>query len=162
MGLILSPSRSSSSISACSKLHVKLLEDDPSEPPVPFNWYAAPETSQEQAIRGEGRFQAHSLVHRGHSRVYEGDYYDPDSRDAVQVALKVVEGEDAIALLEREARIYATALLQLQGQVVPHCYGMYASAPGSGQRRACLMLEHCGQSRDVDDTPLSIDERYAL
>lgn len=151
----------SSSSCSCSKLHVELLEDDKSESPVLFHWYAVPETPPEQTIDGEGRFKACSLIHQGHSLVYEGYYYGLDGTDAVHVALKVVEGEDAIARLEKEARLYATALLELQGQVVPHSYGMYASAPGSGQRKACLMLEHCGRSWDVvNPKSIPIDDRY--
>ncbi|KAF7368933.1 hypothetical protein MVEN_00219500 [Mycena venus] len=58
------------------------------------------------------------------------------------VALKVARGSEAVEEMEREAGFYEHQLRDLQGTVVPKCYGFY-TAKVRGMDIGCLLLEYC-------------------
>ncbi|KAJ2985168.1 hypothetical protein NUW54_g10241 [Trametes sanguinea] len=59
------------------------------------------------------------------------------------VVCKVAYGERRIEALQREANIYNTKLLQLQGSTVPVMYGCYMGNTEDGST-AVLILQYCG------------------
>ncbi|KAI0077461.1 hypothetical protein K474DRAFT_1596083 [Panus rudis PR-1116 ss-1] len=61
------------------------------------------------------------------------------------VAVKWSRGKHAIEVLSKEVRLYATALAELQGSVVPRCYG-YFEETIDGVDIGCLVLERCGKT----------------
>ncbi|KAJ7856708.1 hypothetical protein B0H14DRAFT_2156887, partial [Mycena olivaceomarginata] len=58
------------------------------------------------------------------------------------IALKLVRGKEALEEMEREASFYQNQLKDLQGTVVPKCYGFYTAKVG-GTPIGCLLLEYC-------------------
>ncbi|KAJ6551656.1 hypothetical protein B0H19DRAFT_1031018 [Mycena capillaripes] len=58
------------------------------------------------------------------------------------VALKVARGKEEVEEMEWEAGFYEHQLKDLQGTVVPKCYGFY-TAKVHGTSLGCLLLEYC-------------------
>ncbi|KAJ7248216.1 hypothetical protein B0H12DRAFT_1020110 [Mycena haematopus] len=58
------------------------------------------------------------------------------------VALKLAHGKEEVEEMEREAGFYENQLKDLQGTVVPKCYGFYTTKV-RGTPLGCLLLEYC-------------------
>ncbi|KAF8218273.1 hypothetical protein K438DRAFT_1747467 [Mycena galopus ATCC 62051] len=59
------------------------------------------------------------------------------------VALKIARGYEEVEEMEREAGFYENQLKDLQGTVVPKCYGFYTAKIRGTQALGCLLLEYC-------------------
>ncbi|KAJ7198827.1 hypothetical protein GGX14DRAFT_373805 [Mycena pura] len=69
------------------------------------------------------------------------------------VAAKIARGKEEVEDMEREAGLYEHQLKDLQGTIVPTCYGFY-TAKVNGQSLGCLLLEYCsGLPADPERVP---------
>lgn len=79
--------------------------------------------------------------------VFEG-YLRPEnpehSGQALKVVLKIAVG-NLVEMIHYEFRPYIKDLLDLQGIVIPRCYGMYHGTTDRGLPVAVLILEYCEQ-----------------
>lgn len=89
-----------------------------------------------------------------HSTVYRASIGDRS------VVLKCCLSDQHLSDLEREATAYQSALLELQGTVVPHFYGFYKGSLGNGRPMGCIVLEDCGDRLDQCFESLPWDDRY--
>lgn len=79
--------------------------------------------------------------------VFEG-YLRPENAEnpgqALKVVFKIATG-NLIEMIHYELRPYVKDLLDLQGTVIPRCYGMYHGTTDRGLPVAVLILEFCEQ-----------------
>ncbi|KAJ7621083.1 hypothetical protein FB45DRAFT_838809 [Roridomyces roridus] len=58
------------------------------------------------------------------------------------VAAKIATGKDAVKDMQREFGLYENELKELQGNLVPICYGFWTTKV-NGRHLGCLLLEYC-------------------
>ena len=79
-------------------------------------------------------------------------------RSADAVVLKIATHADAVERLKHEYETYCR-LQAMQGDQIPHCYGLFLPRCGEGgtvSRRlpgACLLLEYCGEHYRIGQSP---------
>lgn len=75
-------------------------------------------------------------------------------------ALKFAMRTDLLDDLRREAFVYDEPLLELQGQSIPRCFGLFTgTSPDSGEEIGCLVLELCEGCIDTPFDKLGVNIR---
>lgn len=100
-----------------------------------------------------------SIIHRGErALVYKGELTVGEKKEALEVAVKLVAGSSSHDLeqLEDEYNHYARELKELQGKIVPMCYGLF-QVPN--KYVACLVLQYCGEPILCEFDELDMDRR---
>lgn len=79
------------------------------------------------------------------------------------VVCKVAYGQNAMAVLKREAELYQGKLKQLQGVRVPTCFGYFIGDKDEGLT-GCLALDYCGEPVETcfEDLDLEFEPRRTL
>lgn len=101
-----------------------------------------------------------SVIHNGDlAVVYRGKLTTNTDKKDVDVVVKLVVGESSRDLedLEDEYNHYTRELKELQGHIVPKCYGLFHVPK---DHVACLVLEYCGESIDCEFDELDMDLRW--
>lgn len=98
--------------------------------------------------------------HGNHRVVYKGELSQDDQPP--EVVLKFVVAtptrQDTRLALEKEFGFYRGELKDIQGIVVPKCYGMFSSPDNKDHR---LVLQYCGERVNMEFTYLDMDLRLA-
>ncbi|PBL04278.1 hypothetical protein ARMGADRAFT_905691, partial [Armillaria gallica] len=76
----------------------------------------------------------------------------PSGGQPTMVIIKMSHTEEEFSRLQQEAKVYDKNLRNLQGTVVPKCYGLFATN-NRGTKTGCLVLEYCATAKI-----LSLDE----
>lgn len=78
----------------------------------------------------------------------------PGTTMSVTVVCKIVYGPGALTRLRKEYDVY-DRLKSLQGQGIPHCYGLFHCPAAVNQ--ACLLLEYGGETLPNDASQLEAE-----
>lgn len=100
-----------------------------------------------------------TAIHRGdRNMVYKGELIMDNTKDVIEVAVKFIAGESPrdLADLEYEYGRYTCELKELQGQIVPTCYGLFQIPE---QHTAYLVLQYCGEPISGEFDDLDMDGR---
>ncbi|KAF9469671.1 hypothetical protein BDZ94DRAFT_1180988, partial [Collybia nuda] len=101
-------------------------------------WDLGNEHLRARIIRSYGK----KSIHTAYLGPLHGEYYPGI------VILKTAEGTDRVHHLTREAEMYKGPLKNLQGKVVPKCFGFY-TGKRNGVDLGCLVLEYCSGPNPV-------------
>lgn len=107
------------------------------------------------------------IIHRGRgaeranasSVVYKGELTVDDSEEVVEVAVKLLACDKLEDLedLEYEHSLYSGKVKELQGEIVPMCYGLF-QVPN--KLLACIVLQYCGEPVLCEFDELDMDLRW--
>lgn len=105
--------------------------------------------------------EAHVVVKRvihdtDHSTVYLG------LLNGGYVVLKCCYNIDFYKDFRMEARVYKKRLQELQGTVVPVCFGYYLAVDDLYGPYSVLLLEYCGESLPVLFEDLKVEHKYVI
>lgn len=104
-------------------------------------------------------------IHYGNARiVYKGELLRGNLTQTEEIVLKLIAARrnDAHPMLEKEYSFYCNQLKDLQGTVVPKCYGMFKDP---NESHFALILQYCGErasSEDPESPFLKLDTTYAI
>ncbi|KAJ6475734.1 hypothetical protein C8R47DRAFT_1178970 [Mycena vitilis] len=107
------------------------------------------------------------VVRRLKNRVYMARIGAPGREPTDVIVAKIARGQEEVEEMEREAGFYHHQLKDLNGVVVPKCYGFYTAKTQGTPSFGCLLLEYCSgppvePSRLPDYNHKAMRAAYAL
>lgn len=135
----------------------KIGEDSPKQDVFAFDRI---NIETDDVVPGTGK-EVHVIVKRvihdtDHSTVYLG------LLNGVYVVLKCCYNTDFYKDFRKEARVYKKRLQELQGSVVPVCFGYYLAVDDLYGPYSVLLLEYCGESLPDLFEDLKTEQKYVI
>ncbi|RDB26127.1 hypothetical protein Hypma_006193 [Hypsizygus marmoreus] len=94
--------------------------------------------------------------------IYTGTLVRPGTAETRNIVLKINTGEHVKALTH-EADVYENCAKDLQGTVIPVCFGLFHTVTLENCVITCLVTEYCGENLDANElSDLEIDFGWNL